>query len=134
MFTSFTSKLTSVPTDVNDEPATVPPRAVSVSTVLVLILIPLPTAKSNHSELVQASVPSAQANVLSPSADFKVIPPPSAPASLVVTPSLFKFNSIFLSSTLKFTVSTDVCVPPTVKLPSMIVSPPTCNLAVGVVL
>jgi len=44
------------------------------------------------------------------------------------------FNSIFLSSTLKFTVSTDVVVPPTVKLPSMFTLPPTSSVAVGDVL
>jgi len=52
--------------------------------VFVLILIPLPTAKSKYSELVQASVPFDQANVLSPSVDFSVMPPPFAPASSVV--------------------------------------------------
>ena len=114
--------------------AWLPPNTRIFKTVFVLIFIPLPTAKSKYSELVQASVPSAQANVLSPSVDFKVIPPPSAPASLVVTPELERFNSMFLSSTLKVTVSTAVCVPPIVKFPSIIAFPPTCKVADGVAL
>ena len=131
---SSTFRLPSVPKEVKDDPVTVPPNVVSVSTVLVLILIPLPVAKSIHSELVQASVPFDQANVLSPSADFNVNPPPSAPASSVVTPILEMLSSIFLSSTLKFTVSTDVVVPLTVRFPSIFVLPPTCKVAVGLAL
>ena len=66
--------------------------------------------------------------------DFKVIPPPSAPASFVVTPAPVILSSIFLSSTLGFTVSTDVVVPPTVKSPSMFTFPPTSSVAVAIAL
>ena len=50
------------------------PKAVSVKTEFVLILIPLPDAKSIFSELVQESVPSFQIKVLLPSDEFNIIP------------------------------------------------------------
>ena len=50
------------------------PKAVSVKTEFVLILIPLPDARSIFSELVQESVPSFQIKVLLPSDEFNIIP------------------------------------------------------------
>ena len=110
---------------------TVEPKAVSVKTEFVLILIPLPDARSIFSELVQESVPSFHTKVLLPCDEFSMIPPSSTAASFPTVPSSFLPKSIFLSSTTKVVTSIDVCVPLTTRLPSMFTSPPTSKVLLG---
>ena len=97
----------------------------------MLILIPLPDARSIFSELVQESVPSFQIKVLLPSDEFNIIPPSSTAASFPTVPSSFLPKSIFLSSTTKVVTAIEVCVPLTTRLPSMFTSPPTSKVLFG---
>ena len=87
------------------------PKAVSVKTEFVLILIPLPDARSIFSELVQESVPSFQIKVLLPSDEFNIIPPSSTAASFPTVPSSFLPKSIFLSSTVNAVSYTHLTLP-----------------------
>ena len=86
-----------VPTFSNEELVTPAPRESEDNTFVVLILKVLLEARSIFSDEVQESVASTQLNVLFPSPDSSVIPPPSEDAS--VRDPLARI--IFLSSTVK---------------------------------
>ena len=84
-----------VPTDVKEEFTTLEPKVVEDKTSLVPILYTFPEDKSKFSDEVQESVASTHLNVLSPSPESRVIPPPSAAASFKAPLP----RTIFLSST-----------------------------------
>ena len=83
---------------------------------------------------VQACSVLRHKNSLSKSEDLRIIPPPSTAALLPVELSDCIASSMFLSSTLKTVVSTAKLVPPIIKSPSILASPPTCKVYCGEVL
>ena len=102
-----------VPTDVRDDPVTPEPNVVPERTDVPLILSSFVEARLMCSDDVQESVASIQLRVLSVS-PLRVIPPPSAPASVgVVTEPSVKF----LSSTVISVELIVVVVPLTVRSP-----------------
>ena len=74
------------------------PNAVALSTWLSLILNELPEVKLKCILASKESLPLSNNILLSPSDDFKIIPPPSISTSVPIAPSPWP-NSIFLSST-----------------------------------
>ena len=68
------------------------------------------------------------------SEDLRTIPPRSTAALLPTELSDCIASSICLSSTLKLPTSTLNVDPFTTRLPSIVASPPTCKVAVGVLL
>ena len=76
-----TSNEVSVPTLVSEELTTLDPRVVAFSTDVLLILYDLPDAIFKCSEDAKLSPVASNWNVLLPSPDAIVIPPPFAAAS-----------------------------------------------------
>ena len=70
-----------MPTLVSEELTTPEPRVVAFSTDVLLILYALPDARFKFSEAPQLSPVASNWNVLSPSPESTVIPPPFAAAS-----------------------------------------------------
>ena len=70
-----------VPTDVSEEETTAEPSDVAPRTSVLLILYTLPEARFMFSEEPKLSPVASNWNVLSPSPESTVIPPPSAAAS-----------------------------------------------------
>ena len=70
-----------MPTLVSEELTTPDPRVVAFKTDVLLILYALPDARFKFSEAPQLSPVASNWNVLSPSPESTVIPPPFAAAS-----------------------------------------------------
>ena len=108
-----------VPTLVRAEFTTLAPRVVALNVSTLFILYTLPVATFRFSEDPKLSPVASNWNVLLPSPDSIVIPPPLAAASLAA-PSATK---MFLSATVTVVELTVVVVPSTWKSPAITTLP-----------
>ena len=123
----FQTPVAIVPTEVSDELTTPVPRVVAFRTDVLFILYALPEAMFRFSEDARLSPVASNWNVLLPSPDTIVIPPPSAAASLAAPVP----NSRFLSSTVIVVELTVVVVPSTWKSPAITTLPVLSPTAAG---